>query len=713
MKKLILFVSFVFITSLCFGQNAWINELHYDNDGGDVGEFVEVVIENPGSYSLIDFTVSLYNGSSSSGAVYGSETLDNCTVGNTSGNYTFYTWPHAGIQNGAPDGLSLDYQGTLISGQFLSYEGTFTATDGPAIGVLSTDIGVFEPGTTPIGESLQLSGTGTGYTGFTWQDPAAETPGALNNSQTFGSGPAPLAISNVARQYTVPTAAQTCYVSCDITGGTSPYTALIKYSVDGVAQSDISMGDVGGDSYSGTIPAQSDGARVEYYIDVTDDAKANVTSSTYGLFWGTSPISNASGDIREVDGSGVLAYDGYYARITGVATVASGIYSTSNLDVYLQDSFGGINLFKYGIVSITAGNSYTAFGVIDQYNGKAEIVPDDASTDITDNGAGTMPSPAIITIAQFLSNPEYYEGMLIGIQHVSNTGLGDPWPASGSNADVEITDDGGTSKMILRVDKDTDLDENTEPTWPKDVVGIASQYDYSSPYDSGYQIIPRAFSDIWDDGTLPVELSSFTAEYTINQAGQGYVSVNWATASETDVIGFNIYRSLEDNLAEAEQVNFSLISGHGTTTQPNEYSFTDESADAIYTTYYYWLESVNYGGTTDIYGSIQYDPVDVDGDGLLNTVIHSFLNDVFPNPVQVGENITFKFMIGGLEGTMRSVSLNIYNIKGELVKEVINEDMMVDDDYTETWRVNDMANGVYFYQLKTENYQETKKLLIQ
>ncbi|MCD6330280.1 MAG: T9SS type A sorting domain-containing protein, partial [Candidatus Cloacimonetes bacterium] len=83
-----------------------------------------------------------------------------------------------------------------------------------------------------------------------------------------------------------------------------------------------------------------------------------------------------------------------------------------------------------------------------------------------------------------------------------------------------------------------------------------------------------------------------------------------------------------------------------------------------------------------------------------------------PNPVQVGENITFNFMIGGLEGTLRSVSLNIYDIKGKLVKEIINENMMV-NDYTETWRVNDLANGVYFYQLKTENYQETKKLLIQ
>ena len=42
------------------GQNAWINEFHYDDAGTDEGEFVEVVIENAGSYTLSDFVVYLY-----------------------------------------------------------------------------------------------------------------------------------------------------------------------------------------------------------------------------------------------------------------------------------------------------------------------------------------------------------------------------------------------------------------------------------------------------------------------------------------------------------------------------------------------------------------------------------------------------------------------------------------------------------------------------
>jgi hypothetical protein len=188
MKKLVLLLLFGFLLSggLLVGQtpNAWINEIHYDNDGTDNGEFIEIVIEDASSYTLSDFQVDLYNGSD--GTSYNSETVNNFTEGTTVGNYTIYYWEVSGIQNGAPDGMALSYNGTLISGQFLSYEGTFTATNGPANGYTSTDIGVSETSSTPLGESLQLSGTGTQYSDFTWQGPATDTKGNVNNNQTIG-----------------------------------------------------------------------------------------------------------------------------------------------------------------------------------------------------------------------------------------------------------------------------------------------------------------------------------------------------------------------------------------------------------------------------------------------------------------------------------------------------------------------------------------------
>jgi hypothetical protein len=166
--------------------NTWINEIHYDNEGADEGEFLELIVENASSYALSDFRVDLYNGSG--GASYWNNTLDEFTQGSTytegGKTFTIYYFDVI-IQNGAPDGMAISYDGTLI--QFLSYEGTFTATDGPANGVTSTDIGISQPGnaTNPVGSSIGLQGTGTKYSDFSWTTFATHTKGAKNTDQSL------------------------------------------------------------------------------------------------------------------------------------------------------------------------------------------------------------------------------------------------------------------------------------------------------------------------------------------------------------------------------------------------------------------------------------------------------------------------------------------------------------------------------------------------
>ncbi|MEJ2599231.1 MAG: hypothetical protein P8Z00_12920, partial [Anaerolineales bacterium] len=99
-------------------------------------------------------------------------------------------FPRAGIQNGSPDGLAL-VDGSSAVIQFLCYEGTFTAASGPAAGMTCTDIGVSEDSSTAVGDSLQLTGTGSNYDQFTWSGPSADSFGAVNSGQTFGAPPAP------------------------------------------------------------------------------------------------------------------------------------------------------------------------------------------------------------------------------------------------------------------------------------------------------------------------------------------------------------------------------------------------------------------------------------------------------------------------------------------------------------------------------------------
>ncbi|WP_321417736.1 DNRLRE domain-containing protein [uncultured Desulfobacter sp.] len=160
----------------------FINEIHYDNAGTDTGEAIEIA--GPAGSNLTGWHIELYNGNG--GASYGTIALSG-TITDAGSGYGTLGFSQAGIQNGGPDGLALvDDSGSVI--QFLSYEGSFTAADGPAAGMVSTNIGVSETYTTPVGYSLQLSGTGTTYEQFTWQSAAADSFGSVNTGQTFGAG---------------------------------------------------------------------------------------------------------------------------------------------------------------------------------------------------------------------------------------------------------------------------------------------------------------------------------------------------------------------------------------------------------------------------------------------------------------------------------------------------------------------------------------------
>jgi len=163
----------------------WINEIHYDNDGTDTGEFFEIA--GTAGTDLAGWSVVAYNGSG--GAAYDTGNLTG-TLPWLQGGFGTLSFAMAGLQNGSPDGLALvDGTGTVV--MFLSYEGAFVATDGPAVGLTSIDIGVSEPTTSPVGWSLQLSGTGSVYGDFTWQPAGAGTAGDVNTGQTLGDGSAP------------------------------------------------------------------------------------------------------------------------------------------------------------------------------------------------------------------------------------------------------------------------------------------------------------------------------------------------------------------------------------------------------------------------------------------------------------------------------------------------------------------------------------------
>ena len=149
-----------------------ISEIHYDNSGTDTGERIELA--GPAGTSLVGWSVVLYNGASTSRSLYNTRALTGTIPNNCDGmGVVVLEYPTDGIQNGSPDGVALVSPSGVV--EFLSYEGSFTAANGPAGGMVSTDIGVEETSTSPIGSSLQRESV------TTWRAPAANTFGGCED----------------------------------------------------------------------------------------------------------------------------------------------------------------------------------------------------------------------------------------------------------------------------------------------------------------------------------------------------------------------------------------------------------------------------------------------------------------------------------------------------------------------------------------------------
>ena len=206
--------------------------------------------------------------------------------------------------------------------------------------------------------------------------------------------------------------------------------------------------------------------------------------------------------------------EGETVTTAGIVTTIN--FASSNSSEYvIQDSTGGIVIYKYGIdYNLLSGDLVEVTGEIDDYNGKLEVIPVD-SADVTVVSSGNdLPAYQPVTITGLLANGESLESELVEIYNVDIVG-GDDWPAENDNANITISDDDSANTVTLRIDRQTDLDGGTAPTATFDVRGIIGQYTSGAP-DVGYQVQPRGFSDITtpDPGIITVAAARATAEGT-------------------------------------------------------------------------------------------------------------------------------------------------------------------------------------------------------
>jgi len=155
--------------------NVWINEFHYENTGADADEGFEIA--GLAGTVLNGYSIVVYNGSTSqtNGTTPLSGTLTNQTNG-----YGFVWVGVPGLQNDL-EGFALVSANGVV--EFLCYEGTITATNGPASGMTCTNTNVTESDSVAVGVSLQRGGTGSTGASFIWQAPLAHTHDAVNTNQ--------------------------------------------------------------------------------------------------------------------------------------------------------------------------------------------------------------------------------------------------------------------------------------------------------------------------------------------------------------------------------------------------------------------------------------------------------------------------------------------------------------------------------------------------
>jgi hypothetical protein len=215
------------------------------------------------------------------------------------------------------------------------------------------------------------------------------------------------------------------------------------------------------------------------------------------------------------------------------------------------------------------------------------------------------------------------------------------------------------------------------------------------------------------DLPLPIGLSAFSAISTDDA-----VTLKWRTETETNNLGFNLYRS-DTKDGKYLKINVRLIAGAGTDATPHDYSFTDDTV-VFGKTYYYYIENVDFTGKTNKSYIIEVTvgkkaTVDKQAKSMLFTPPKFALLQNFPNPFNPETWIPYQ-----LAKTV-SVTIRIYDQKGRIIRTLDFGNQQagsyVTKDKAACWDGKNehgerVASGIYFYQLKAGNFSAVRKMMI-
>ena len=161
---------------------------------------------------------------------------------------------------------------------------------------------------------------------------------------------------------------------------------------------------------------------------------------------------------------------------------------------------------------------------------------------------------------------------------------------------------------------------------------------------------------------------------------------------------FEIEREKENN----NYYTIGYVEGHGTTTETQEYSFTDNSVETGVN--YYRLKQIDFNGGFEYSNEIK---IDVTGPLTFS------LSQNYPNPFNPSTRIKFSIAKSSIPGRsgLQLVKLVVYDVLGKEVATLVNEEKSA-GTYEVEFDGNDLTSGIYFYQLRAGKFVESRKIIL-
>ncbi len=411
----------------------------------------------------------------------------------------------------------------------------------------------------------------------------------------------------------------------------------------------------------------------------------------------------------KMDADGDFAPDMLGDSVTISGVVTSTNFRPSGLQYFIQDATGGVQLFNASAgIELNVGDFVIASGTVAQYKGLTELEVADPTNDIQILGSDVSVPAVPLTIDEFLANAEMYEGKLVKLMKVTKAPTSADWPAAGSWANITLWHGFGT-EFTMHIDSDTDLDDNPEPTWPVNIVGVGSQYTNSTPANDGYQIMPSFYADIEQNVPVP-PLPYFSmlepadgSAIEITDSAETF-TFTWEKPVDLngDALIYQFILMLPDTTIEDIFPTDTMYVFDGTTLLG--FMGDADTVDAQWTI-------VTKGAEDDLVASMDTASVTI-----INKILVGIGDEVIPNKFFVDQNYPNPFNPStvikfGLPSDA-SVDLRIYDILGQEVRVLLNNKSFKAGVHSVQFDASGLASGRYIYRLKAGNKIVTKKMML-